>query len=208
MAVGEDMLDDAVITKHEVRATHHPYDMSGWLAEKSERTAAMAGRLAETIRSEQAIPEGTRQLMEFMLHSMLHNITKVMAFACGGPWSTSDADLIFDRGEKGFEEVCVRYGILAETTEQRERRRMIRLVHELEDLLTGGRYLARTLIYDRLVAVQRDHPELCALEDLTERLTQGYLTWDDYCERAQAHIRFLKLELGTTDGESPAPNSD
>ena len=86
---------------------------------------------------------------------MLHNLTKILSFATGGPWDTADESRIFRRGRSGFEEVCVRYGLIPETTQQGARRKVLQVVDELERLLEMDRGYARSQIHELLAQAPR-----------------------------------------------------
>ncbi|MDP2935570.1 MAG: hypothetical protein Q8O86_03670 [Dehalococcoidia bacterium] len=175
-----------------------------WLAEKSEHILKSLAILYGASRNRKGLPKEFRAELEFHLGQVIYDITKILSSASNGQWAPEDRDLIFEKGEAGFEEILVKYGLLSEdqTTEAKRKAkeraeldRFLTCLQELEGLLSGSRSPSRTLIYRVLLKLSgseiRD-PVVDRLSDLTEQVTHGETSWHEYVDCARGLVRELR----------------
>jgi hypothetical protein len=125
----------------------------------------------------------------------LYDALKVLAFACGARWHHEDRGVIVERGRKGWDEIAAKYGLREGEARFAEHRQAIfeHLREQILFLLQGPRS-NRQQIYDRLgQPVKGERTEVTHLRDLTEKVTQNEMSWEDY-------VRSAREMLGTMRG--------
>lgn len=160
-----------------------------WLVEKSQSVLENVVKLCEDFRRREDLPEEFAKAFPSYLVPILYNSTKILSFATDKEWSIKDPDLIWEKGRDGLEEVLVKYGLLDEdkTVEGKRKIRARNVASDLEELkhlLRGTKYPSRTLIHELLRKIDIQDPLLDEISGLTESLTMGELSWDEYANSA------------------------
>jgi hypothetical protein len=184
--------------RHEIRATGYEGDMAGWCVGKSRYALDCAARIIDHLRSSQSLPKETTEIVLGELYSLVHDQSKLLAFATGRlrEWSIEDARLVHTLGFAGYEQVAKKYGVIPETTPERYARQAAELRERVESLLMGGPSPNRTDLHV-LLRAYRDNPQPAVaslghrLEELLEPVTQGKLDWEQFVLLARAELANL-----------------
>ena len=177
-------MESIMETKPKTTSTQFPYDMSGWCAEKSEMVTEELALLIDDLRKDDNIEKDIKEKIWGFVYPALYNSTKLLSFFCGAEWSTGDREIIFDKGYKGYEELSVKYGLIEETTESKEKKEIERFIRRFRTYLDGSRYPNRTFIHDLLQSKKLKHPIINDLSDITEKVTLGEIDWENYAREA------------------------
>jgi len=170
--------------------------IADWVVEKSRRVLEDIVKLYEDFRKRDDLPEEFVKTFQIYLHPIIYNSTKILAFATNKEWATSDPDSIWEKGKTGLDKVLVKYGLLdeGETAEAKKKARIqsfLRNLEEIKELLSGTRYPSRTFIGGILLGIHIQDPLLDEISHLTERVTMGELSWDEYVNSASRLIEDL-----------------
>src|SRR3990167_5844330 len=111
------------MTKVEIKHSGFHHDMAAWCIEKSK---GIVENIALTKSFLDHLAEDPKAMEEARDHlrSALHDATKLFAFSTGAEWDTKDPDCVWNGYTNGFEQLCVRYGQLGETTKERQQRQV------------------------------------------------------------------------------------
>lgn len=178
-------------SRHEIRSSEYPWDMSGWCAEKSENVVWALARLSEAVKKGRDLDENLREGIEFFVHSALHDATKLLSFAAGAPWDPDHRDLVVEFGVRGYEELLVLYGLMDETTEDREEREwyasldqrdkeLSDLAYRVRGLVDQARGEARVPLFELVHSCAHDVGEVHTMREWTEAVSQGEVDWVAY----------------------------
>lgn len=188
--------------KHEVTSSRYPWNMAGWCSEKSGNVVRDLARLVDYFKRLER-PEQDSDVVVEMAHSRLHtavwDATKMFAFSCGAEWSGEDQRAVMERGERGYIELSIKYGQMTETAtsfaEIDDDIALKGLIEELEKLLHSELRSTRTLIHDVLRKSLSRREEIEEIRQLTDKVSMGELSWNDYRIEVSAHLEDLKSEL-------------
>jgi hypothetical protein len=173
-----------IIMKANIRSNEFPYNMSGWLTEKAQNVLWELSILNRDLSKRDDLPEGLLDNIHGYLYPILNNSTKILSFACGGKWSTKDAEIILEQGMDGYEKILVRYKLLDETgkdkTERERRTTITNFITRLNALLNEPRDTARPQIHELLIREGFDDHFVKEISDLTEKVTMGEISWGEY----------------------------
>jgi len=167
-----------------------------WVVEKSRRVLEDIVKLYEDFRKRDDLPEEFVKTFQIHLHPIIFNSTKILSFATNKEWAVSDPDSIWEQGKPGLDKVLVKYGLLDEgqTAEAKKKARIQSFLIDLEEikeLLSGTRYPSRTWIHGLLLRLPIQDPLLDEISHLTERVTMGELSWDEYVNSASRLLEDL-----------------
>ncbi len=171
-----------------------------WLVEKCQQVLWGLAGLHDEFRRRDDLPQDFADGFLFYMAPVLWNVTKILSYACNGKWSSEDRELIVDGGQAALEQLFVRYGLLAMTQDAKERFRQWQLVQrlsEIETCLSGTRHPSRTLLHVLLRKRDVRYPILDRLAELTEKVTMGELSWEEYVPLARRLIEQFR-ENGPT----------
>lgn len=96
---------------YEVISSNFPYNMAGWCTEKSGNVVKYLKEIVCLIENETKDPDELREEIKYYLGIALWDATKMLSFSCGAEWETSDSDLIMEKGETGYNELMIKYGL-------------------------------------------------------------------------------------------------
>ena len=189
-----------------ILSDQYPYDMGSWLEEKSQNVLKALSYMHQAISScaEGMIAKEIEEDLMQWLYPALYDATKILSFASGGHWTPGDRELMIREGLTGLEKVLKEYGLLAETTAEREkaieqtrRENACRAFGIISQLLDSSRGEFRSQIHSELRAtsVNMEHPALSKLIEETETLMMGDVMWDEYVERARPLVGDLLCGL-------------
>lgn len=187
---------------HEITSSEYPWNMAGWCSEKAENVVWALARLSEGLKKNHDMDEEVREGFEFFVHSALYDATKLLSFAAGAPWDPDHRDLVAEFGIRGYEELLVLYGLMDETSLDREQREwyesLDRRDKELRDLAYRVRGLvaqprgeARVPLFELLHSCAHDVGEVRTMREWTEAVTQGEVDWDPYVATMRAEAQAL-----------------
>ncbi len=172
--------------------------MAAWCHEKAEHSLASIARALDEARS-LVVRDGVEKEILLMNFSFaIWDASKLLAFSCGADWNPSDPEIIFEQGYAGFEKVLVRYGLLDETSEDKQRKLRENFIHQLEILLDGDRTPNRTLLHELIAKKDLRHPKLDRLSDMLEKVTMGEMAWAVFVENGRAYVKELREELSSS----------
>lgn len=186
--------------KFEIRSSNYPYDFSSWCIEKSNNVVKNLAYIVEYIKNNEYYSStNNKDSLQYYLSDACHDATKLLAFSCGQELSSEDYGLIFQKGMAGYEEVANKFNILHDT----EAKRRIRIITRQKDILNqilkcleGSRSQNRTLIHDLLLQIKTKNPIFTEICYLTEMVTNGEISWQEYVGHAKQKIDKL-LELNS-----------
>jgi len=170
--------------------------IESWVVEKSRSVLENVVELYEDFRRGDDLPEELVKTFQLHLHPVIYNSTKILSFTTSKEWAVRDPYSIWEQGGTGLDEVLVKYGLLdeGETAEAKKRARiqsLLRELGELKELLSGMRYPSRIWIHGVLLPIHIQDPLLDEILHLTERVTMGELSWDEYVNSASRLVEDL-----------------
>jgi aminopeptidase-like protein len=170
--------------------------IESWVVEKSRSVLENVVELYEDFRKRDDLPEEFVKTFQLHLHSVIYNSTKILSFATSKEWAVRDPYSIWEQGRTELDEVLVKYALLdkGETAEAKKRARiqsLLRDLEELKELLSETRYPSRTWIHGFLLRIHIQDPLLAEISHLTERVTMGELSWDEYVNSASRLVENL-----------------
>ena len=180
---------------HEIRSSQFPHNMAAWCNEKAEHSLASLARTLEQVREVREMSQTMKDSLLQELWFAVSDTSKLLAFSCGAEWDPSDADTVFEQGYLGLERVMVRYGMLQETSQDRQRKRLEQFLSRLETLLEGPRAPNRTMIHEALAGTPLQHPLLDEFGSLIESVSMGEMQWDAFVPLARDLVRRLGASL-------------
>ena len=92
-----------------VETERFPYDMGGYLGEKSLGVLRELAEAAEICSKSQNDGDMMQRDVGDCIYSALHNMTKIVSLAHDSNWDNHDRDIIFERGREGLYDVLVGY---------------------------------------------------------------------------------------------------
>jgi len=167
--------------------------MAAWGQDKARNVVDAVVRLADLIRRHKSLSAEDHERALDWLHRATYDGTKILAFFAGVAWDWNRVQQVCE-GEEGleaYEELALEYGVISETTLQRRQRergeylddvaqQTADLFADLHSLIEGERSPNRTQIHELLRARKVDDPKFRLIEDLTESVTMGELSWEQY----------------------------
>jgi len=178
-----------------------------WVVEKSRSVLENVVELHEEFLKRHDLPEEFAEAYRFHLGPVLYNSTKILAFAASKQWAWEDAYSIGEQGRSGLEKVLVKYGLLRED-ETAEAQRIARTqsllgdLEELRELLSGPSCPCRTRIHELLPQLRGQDPVVVQIEDLTELVTMGGLSWGEYVNSAGKLVDGLLAKYRGIEGQA------
>lgn len=154
-----------------------PEIVDKWLLEKSDSVLRSLSELVDFVIEQKELPENIRNFILAKTSAALHNATKIMSSAGQGGWTIDDRKLILEHGFGGYKALSAKYknADLTYVTNWND------FSSVLEKLLDGTRtnrgsiheLLRRCIVKDQRVEYIRN---------LTESLTMGDVSWEEYVE--------------------------
>lgn len=95
--------------------------MAPWLAEKAQSVLLSLINLYESCKASNLAQEEMDEIRSKKLgifpavHEIsiaVHDCTKILAFATGSVWDTTDPDMIIENGRVGYDVVLLKYGLM------------------------------------------------------------------------------------------------
>jgi hypothetical protein len=186
------------IKRPEIRSSLYQHDMSGWCAEKSSNVLQYAARMLDLL-NKSTMEERTKEDFRLHLESIAWDASKLVGFAMGAEWTPDDARAVQSRGYEGYQEVAVRFGILGQTDEQRDKQheltRINTFIAKVEPLVKGEKAPNRTFIHELLERTTLKHPLVSLIEDKIEQVTMNDLKWEEFQKIALKEIAATKTQL-------------
>lgn len=162
-----------------IQSSQFPYNMALWCNEKTKCITADIAHIIDILNSNNDISESTKQLIKEYLYSMSIDATKILAFSCGEIWAHNDADLIFDNGYNGYEQVLANYKLLKVTPNQKRKEEITEFLNKFRQAITGERYNS-TLIHELLVQYDIKNQLIDNITCKIEEVTNGQETWENF----------------------------
>jgi len=163
-----------------------------WLQEKSVEALKWLTRIASIVRSRRSLTSEDVLYIEDALHGALAYTATIVTASTGrnGPPFGGDvaAEIVRD-GQNGMEEFLHNLGIINETSAMTRIREVCELVHPILGFLEGPRGENRTRICSILSPYRGRSTLVDALRNLTEEVTNGVLSWPDYCQQCRRIIK-------------------
>ena len=187
---------------HEVTSSQFPWNMAGWCSEKSGNVVHELATLMDYFKRLEHLKQKLDTADERAhgdLYSAIFDATKIFAFSCGATWSVDDPEIITKRGKRGYIELAIKYGQITETATSYagidDDIALRELVEELESLLRNESRSNRTLIHDALRKAASRRDEIERIRELTDKVSMGELSWDDYRGKVFYYLDYLRSEL-------------
>lgn len=169
-----------------ITSTQFSSDMAGWGCEKASITAESIAAAVDILRIEgRGMSPETREELNSLLHKAVNGTTKMLAFFAGADWEATDAKDVFEHGMAAYERVAKRYGIevhrrRGKRDAEEEEQYFKEFVSQLLPLVNSERGQGRTPIHDLLRRYRCIDPRFSLIEQLTESVTMGQLSWAQY----------------------------
>lgn len=170
-----------------------PSEVSSWLSGKAQSILKNLLELQAYFNGRRDLPNGVKDELRWWLNLSYGDVTKILSFCSGKEWSTRDVSLMLNKGSVGLEEVLVKYGLLKETSEQKQQRESIERTPEFVEFANRlwtlvhlpPRGDARTLLNKLLDEQKIKHPLYDEASRLIDEVNLGNMLWDDYCKQIQ-----------------------
>ena len=181
-----------------------PYDMSPWITEKSEGgiiALIEIAKLLPEIEKSKDISEDTKHWIQRCLFEAMSKFNLLYAFSCGINNGSGNEVLLFEKHEKGLEEVKVKYGLIDKTTEQKNSERRKRFYSKLEKILKMEQYPGRSLLQELFAENNKYLSEktvnsmfLRKIDYRLSKMSNGEITWEDFITEANKIYKDLDLQ--------------
>jgi hypothetical protein len=170
-----------------------PHDMGPWITEKSESgLKALLEVRKLLVNNSSKIDKVLLDDFNYSLYYAICQMSTLYNFSLGTSFDKSDADLIFDRLDDGFEEMQVKYGLLDKTSKQIEEEDYNSFITGICDYLEMEQVPGRTLLQGLLDSNIKYLEEntfnsrlLHSIESSLYKVANGELAWTDFVIEAK-----------------------
>lgn len=171
--------------KVSIRSSQYENDMADWLIGKSEKALSETVTLCETLSdSKMNLSEEALSELEKRIFIIIRNLTKTLAFACGAEWEAEDAKTITEKGSLGLEIAKKKYGILAETSEDKRIFEIEEFVKQLKPLVFEPKQVIRDTLREKFGKAGFDEGIINELIDMMLEVSKGSIKWNDFVAKA------------------------
>jgi hypothetical protein len=190
-------------------APAHQPRIDHWLAEKSVATLRRLTSMTRLLNRDAISRNDLLDLRDELYGAISYTATIVSASVeeNGRPFGGDVAAAIMRDGETALEDFLYARGLISETTAMAEARQTCAILHATLLLLNGPRGENRTGICALLAGYGGRSPVVNAVINLTEAVTDGQLSWFDYCVRCRRLIGTHKC-LEVTDDKDQYTSTD